>query len=212
MLSCWIFWCNILIFKNFLQKSLIWCPWSLSIISNTCSIFNLIVEIFVFTSHYGMFGMIGTVNNIIEIVNCAFHNFLKSDFSFFAQAMTKNYVWRRGDLPPVICVNFLSSSTEFFTASALGTKVTANLGVLPCSVKTTKVKKTKVKTKFGEITAKEVVGVFAARTARFLRIPTMQLTQVLLFLPFHCSVRISGLELKEKDMNWARLNAYIDWL
>jgi hypothetical protein len=80
-------------------------------------------------------------------------------------------------------VNFPSSSTEFFTTSALGTKVTANLGVLPCSVKTTKVKTTKVKTmkvkmKFGEIIAKEGVGVFVARTARFLRILTIQLTQV----------------------------------
>ena len=93
-------------------------------------------------------------------------------------------------------MNFPSSSTEFFTQSALGTKVTANLGVQPCLVKTTK-----VKMKLGEITAKEGVGVFAARTARFLRIPTMQLTQVLFLFAFYCIVWISGIELNEKDMN-----------
>jgi hypothetical protein len=97
-------------------------------------------------------------------------------------------------------VNFPSSSTEFFTTSALGTKVTANLGVLPCSVKTTKVKMTKV-TKFGEITAKEGVGEFAARTARFLRIPTMQLTQVLLFLPFHCKDFRFGIKRKRYELS-----------
>jgi hypothetical protein len=84
---------------------------------------------------------------------------------------------------------------EFFTTSALGTKVTANLGVLPCSVKTMK-----VKMKFGEITAKEGVGEFAARTARFLRIPTMQLTQVLFLLAFHfIFIVISMKELNDKN-------------
>jgi hypothetical protein len=53
--------------------------------------------------------------------------------------------------------------------------------------------------------------VFVARTARFLRILTIQLTQVWFLVPFHLIV-ISVMELDDKNTSWARLNAFIDWL